>query len=147
MQRQKDQNDEDEESKKKPRNQQDEEAETEYVKRMLKVYDDKNYEKQEITQSFKEFKAKVNRHSVTLVLQCVIKLFDKIIKLCIEATKKCSQKKQKIHSLDIRRIYVTCSKVYISDMILYISMQAPEEDLFYQNSRCEQWDTMRSFSC
>lgn len=56
--------------------------ETEFTKRMLKVYDDKNYNDPQLTKMFQTYERQVNRHAVTLVLNCVTKLFDILVDLC-----------------------------------------------------------------
>lgn len=48
---------------------------------MLKVYDNKKYEMEEITQAFLNGHKEINRHAATLVLSVIIKLFDSL--LCI----------------------------------------------------------------
>ena len=47
--------------------------------------------------------------------------------------------KSKITTKLIRRIYVTCAKMYISDMVLYNSMLTPHDDIFYQDATSEAW--------
>lgn len=50
--------------------------ETEFTKRMLKAYEDKNYESNEILMALKECRIKINRNAVTLVYSSVVKILE-----------------------------------------------------------------------
>lgn len=70
---------------------------------------------------------KINRHASTLVIVCVVKMLDILIQICENAINT----KDPIPSKLIRRIYVTCAKMYIADMVLYNAMLTDENDIFY----------------
>lgn len=94
---------------------------------MLRAYEDKEYEITEMTAAFEKFERKANRHSATLVLICLNKLCEILIKVCELA----SNLNGRISSYLIKRIHVLCSKMYPADLVLYIAMAVPEDDLFY----------------
>jgi hypothetical protein len=39
--------------------------------------------------------------------------------------------KKRLSTTLIKKIYISCAKTYISDMLIYNAMRAPEEDMFY----------------
>ena len=108
--------------------------ESEFIKRMLKVYDDKNFDDPVFTQALNEGSVRANRHAAALVISCIIKIYEKTIALCKEAL----QAKQKLE-LQIKRVYVICARVYIADFVLYMSMKADENDFFYQDISSSDW--------
>ena len=54
----------------------EENSETEFVQRMLKAYEDKDFLQDLRISDYKNFNNQVNRHASTLVLICILKLFD-----------------------------------------------------------------------
>ena len=103
-----------------------------YIQRMLTIYDDKKYECPETTHDFLVGKKLINRHASTLVLACLIKLFDNLIPMLEITLENLSKKKyDRISNTLIKQIYVLCAKTYIADFILYIAMSTPESDIFY----------------
>lgn len=49
---------------------------------------------------------------------------------------------KKIHINQIKKIYSLCSKLYISDFIVYITMSSPKSDIFYLDPNEEDWKIM-----
>lgn len=85
---------------------------------MLKVYEDKHYETPEVLQALKDCKIKVNRNAISLVYSSVIKIFEILLNQCNEAlANKCE-----LESRQIKRLYITSAKTYVSDMVLYAAM-------------------------
>lgn len=80
-------------------------------------------------------KVKVNRHASTLVIVCIVKMLDILLAICENAIIT----GEKISSKLIRRIYITCAKMYVGDMVLYNAMLAIENDIFYQSADSEAW--------
>lgn len=115
--------------------------ETEFTKRMLKVYDDKNYNDPQLTKMFQTYERQVNRHAVTLVLNCVTKLFDILVDLC----ESILNQNTKLKGKTIRRVYCVCAKTYISDFVIYNAMSAPINDIFYQDITHEDWIVLLNF--
>lgn len=60
---------------------------TEFTKRMLKVYDDKDYEDPKVIEDIDNMKIQINRHSTTLVIVCVVKMLDILLSYCEKAEK------------------------------------------------------------
>eukprot|EP00347_Sterkiella_histriomuscorum_P000824 403374374 len=109
--------------------------ENDFTLRMLKCYEDKNYHRNQEVQQMREFTLKVNTNAATLVVVCIVKMQTILLQYC----KRALEMKQKMNSKLVRRIYVTCSKMYVSDMILYNAMLANENDIFYQDASSEAW--------
>jgi hypothetical protein len=49
---------------------------------MLKIYEEKDYEDKNETRSFETFEKIVNRHASTLVIVCMNKMYELLIKQC-----------------------------------------------------------------
>lgn len=56
--------------------------ETEFIKRMMTVYEDKEFD-EEILGRFDKCEVPINRHSTTLVLICVNKLYEILLKFAL----------------------------------------------------------------
>ena len=48
----------------------------------MKINEDKNYEDPVLTEQFKNSEKQLNRNAATLVLVCINKLFELLVKLC-----------------------------------------------------------------
>ncbi len=62
----------------------EQESTDEFIRRMMRVYEDKNYEDSKLMEEFKTCKKRVNMHSSTLVIICLIKLFEILIKTLVD---------------------------------------------------------------
>eukprot|EP00347_Sterkiella_histriomuscorum_P001768 403370757 len=113
-------------------------TECEFSKRMLKAYEDKNYENEDIIAQIKSYKHKINRNAVTLVFSSIVKIFEILLNQCREAL-NC---KQELPSRVIKRIYVTSAKTYVSDLVVYSAMLASHQDIFYQDPCSSDWQTI-----
>lgn len=100
---------------------------TEFTKRMLKVYDDKDYEDPKVIEDIDNMKIEINRHSTTLVIVCVVKMLDILLSYCEKAEKQ----EGKLSSNLIQRMYTTCAKMYLADLVLYNAMLTSHDDIFY----------------
>ncbi|CDW87878.1 hormone sensitive [Stylonychia lemnae] len=117
---------------------------TEFTKRMLKIYEEKNFEDQSLINKFKLQQEIVNPHACTLVVICVLRLFEIINDLSQQALSS----GKRIESTLIKRIYITCAKAYVSDLVLYSAMSAPSQDLFYQETYTSSWRLLiENFDC
>ena len=55
---------------------------TEFTKRMLKVYEDKEYEDPTKIEDMDNMKLEINRHAATLVIVCIVKMLDIFNGIC-----------------------------------------------------------------
>lgn len=117
------------------------EDESAFLKRMLNVYDDKSIiqERDEMIVNFENNKIEINRNAATLVLVCVNRMFEILIRNCESQFEVRSKNPRKIKSRIIKKIYSTCAKLYISDYLLYIAMKSPIDDIFYLNHESNSW--------
>ena len=58
---------------------------TEFTKRMLKVYEDKEYEDPIKIEDMDNMKLEINRHAATLVIVCIVKMLDILDGICEKA--------------------------------------------------------------
>lgn len=77
---------------------------------MQKAFEERRYEDPVWTQKIKNKEIEVNLNALTLVVECVNKLYN----LTLEEVAKV-YKKGKINKQDIKRIYIKCSKLYMAD--------------------------------
>ncbi len=54
---------------------------TEFTKRMLRIYEDKNYEDPCVIEDIDNMKIEVNRHASTLVLICILKMLQILLNI------------------------------------------------------------------
>ena len=119
------------------------EEESDFVKRMLSVYDDKELQnKDEMLLKFETNQVEANRNAATLVLICINKLYDVLIKNSESCFEIKSSSPRKISTKMIKRLYITCSKLYLSDFLLYISMKSPKNDIFYTQHNSKDWEIL-----
>lgn len=99
---------------------------------MFRIYDEKNYDWPAQTQAFLQCQTEINRHSATLVLSVLIKLYDMLIPHLDKILDYLSKRQYtKITGTVIKKAYVYCARTYIGDYVLYTSMSTPESDIFY----------------
>ena len=83
----------------------------------------------------RNFEIKVNSNAATLVIVCIVKMQEILLQIC----KRALEMTGKITSQIVRKIYCTCAKMYVSDMVLYAAMLTPDDDIFYQDASSESW--------
>ena len=44
-----------------------------------------------------------------------------------------------IASIKIKKIYISCAKMFVSDLILFMSLTAPDTEIFYQDHNSPEW--------
>ena len=42
----------------------------------------------------------------------------------------------------IKKIYSLCAKLYLADLLIYMAMQSPESDIFYQDINTDDWKSL-----
>jgi len=114
-----------------------------YVKRMFRVFDEKNYEDESRSKDMQEGRVEANRNAATLVLTVLLKLYNAALPH-LEQIQTFLAKKQygKVGGTAIKRAYVLCARSYIADFVLYIAMTTPATDVFYQEVSSEDWQAL-----
>eukprot|EP00347_Sterkiella_histriomuscorum_P013953 403362725 len=116
----------------------------EMLQRMEKAYTDLSYINPETVLKIQSNEIQVNIHAATLVILCINKMYQIMLNYGFLLVTG----KSIVDTKSIRKLFVHCSKIYITDQMLYVSMVAPKDDLFYKNENDECWKyLMQYYSC